>query len=302
MAHQKPLRRLGLTAALAFGLATSSFAFDWTQVLSEENEQELPSSAARLYEEALELADHIDYPNAVRTLVEAGEAAPEHIELQFVIVRWARYMGEVSYGDTSLRYFDYAEEALRRLLSNSAIGPEERSRALTEATRVRGSKDSLRERDQERMESGGLLVDNIRSFRIETASGPYADNLRERERGDVESREREEEEKEPKANPFAKAPGEDIQLSAAPQAIRGAAGGLNPQFGGADPFGGGADPFAAGGGGADPFGGGADPFAAGGGGADPFGGGGGADPFGGGGGADPFGGGGGADPFGGGGK
>lgn len=113
------------------------------------------------YEEALRMADHVQYEAAVDEVAQAAAAAPDHVELQFLLAKMARGHAEITYGEESLRYYDLAATALRRLLSNPALGPEERIRVSRESDRVTEGRETLRVRDDARMKSGFDLVMQI---------------------------------------------------------------------------------------------------------------------------------------------
>jgi len=246
----------------------------------------LPESARAAYDRALMLSDRVDFGGAIDSLGEAAAAAPENVDLQFLLVKASRWRAETTYGEESVKYYDLGESAIRRLLSNPALGPSDRTRVRRESERITAGQENLRARDEARKESGFKLVSAIRQERalrsglIEEQTNPFAiDALLE------EPKAAEEETKKVSASDiwsmFA-APGYEAPKPAGAVPPGGAPGG-----GFVDPFAGGGgfaaqDPFAT------PSG---DPFGAPVGGGDPFG----APPA-----ADPFSGGG--DPFGGGGK
>lgn len=250
----------GLFLIAVLGLAAPSQGQDLRVMLDLERHQALPEDALSYYNRALERADRIDYQGAVEDLARAAELAPNHIELQFLLEKWSRYMAEITYGEDSLKNFDYAETALRRLLANSTLGPEERTRALRESQKISEGKNSLRARDEQRLKDGMNLVLTIQEQRLERTGDAGSEKLLEQRR----SRDQQEEE-EQSVSPWSYivgelTPGSGGMAGAVAGAAAGAAGGGVP-----DPFAVGEepiadDPFAAGGFGGD-AGGGFDPFA-----------------------------------------
>ncbi|MCB2155832.1 hypothetical protein KQI84_13190 [bacterium] len=244
-------------------LAAPSLGQDLGAVLTPEQYQALPEDSVTYYNRAMERADRIDYQGAVDDMAHAAELAPNHIELQFLLEKWSRYMAEITYGEDSLKNYDYAETALRRLLANSSLGPEERARALRESQKVSESKNSLRARDEQRLKDGLSLVMDIHDMRLESSSASDAGAKKLLE----QSLDRKQTEKEQtEVYPWARITGEMGPGSSAGAAVAGAAAnaagaGVADPF--ADPGAGGApiadDPFAGGGFGGD--GGGFDPFA-----------------------------------------
>lgn len=260
--------------------------------LSEEKVASLSPASKESYDRAQYLADRVDFGGAIDALGESASSSPESVDLQFLLVKAARWRAETTYGEESVKYYDLAESAIRRLLANPALGPVDRTRVRRESERVTTGQENLRARDQARGDTGFKLVTLIRQERalrsglMDDQGNPFAiDALLKEEEAAEETK------KTTAAQIWSMmgAPGYEPPRPAVPAA--GAPG----QLGG----GGFSDPFLTGGGGGfagtDPFaaptG---DPFGAPAGGADPF-----AAPAG-----DPFGGGGAAagDPFGGGGK
>ena len=161
----------GLMLAAILGFASPSPAQNLGVMLSPEQFQALPQDARPFYQRALEHADRIDYQGAVDEMAHAAELAPNNIEIQFLVEKCARYLAEISYDEVSLKNFDYAETALRRLLANSTLGPEERARALRESQKISESKNGLRARDEQRLKDGLDLVMSIHDRRLESSSG-----------------------------------------------------------------------------------------------------------------------------------
>ncbi len=234
--------------------------------------EQLSPGARASYQKAQQLADRIDYAGAIDAVAESAAASPEMVDLQFMLIKAARWRAETTYGEESVKYYDHAETAIRRLLSNPTLGPVERARVRRESERVTTGQENLRARDDARNEAGFKLVLNIRTERLaasglaERSDNPFGiASILEQKDATVED------DRLTAADiwPTYAAPGFEFPRPQLPQ--QGQFFAFGGEFGN-DPFaGGGADPF--GGGGADPFGGGGDPF--GGGGADPFGGGGG---------------------------
>jgi tetratricopeptide (TPR) repeat protein len=232
-----------------------------------------PAEAVEAFQSALGKIDRIDYSGALEDLARAAALAPQSIELQFLSANWNRRYAEMVYGDESLAYYDQAETALRRLLANPQLGPEERDRALRLSERVREAKDGLRARDQARFDTGFNLVLSIRDERLERSAerNPALRALRDAEQARrAEARQTEVEEKSPWQEDHA--PGVSLGQAVAGQITGTAATNLVDPFaqnvgvgGGTDAWGNpiAADPFAAPAAGGDPFGAPAgDPFGA----------------------------------------
>lgn len=262
---------------LAGALLGSSvlMAQDFDVMLTPAQHRELSGPALAHYEAALEKIDRVDNATALDELAQAAALSADHIELQFLVAKYARHRAEVTYGEESLRCYDMAEMALRRLLGNPRLGPDERTRVRRESERVREGKERLRARDDARLRDGFRLVVQIREERRDR----MGISQRESELHGIEQvlrqQEKEEETKLTKADIWTAfgAPGLAI---VDPVAQAGTFGAWGQAAGGFDPFlsgGGGFDPSIPGMG--DPFaGGGASPYGAPGGGAgfsDPFG-------------------------------
>lgn len=227
----------------------------------------LSPKAEAYYMSALEKTDRIDYMGALDDLAMAAATDTGNIELQFSTVKFSRAFAEVTYGEDSVKLYDNAEQALRRLLANPSLGPEERTRVARESERVRMGKDGLRSRDDARLETGFKVVMMVHDERVDRS------NLTRIKPASLNALETREEETDDKLKPediWAEraAPGASF-FDAAKALAQGTGSVTTDALGqaalGADPFaagaGGGADPFAA------PAGGGADPFGA----SDPFG-------------------------------
>ncbi|MBI5155266.1 hypothetical protein HZA57_08510 [Candidatus Poribacteria bacterium] len=145
------------TAAMAVDEETLGFAHT------------LPAETRAEFDQAVDRLDHVDYYGAVEHLAKAAEMSPSHIELQFLLAKWAREQAEISYGDDSLRFYDLSETSLRRLLANPELGPVEKTRASRESGRVREAKDNLRSRDDARLDTGFDVVLQIHDERLESS-------------------------------------------------------------------------------------------------------------------------------------
>jgi hypothetical protein len=152
---------------LAGALLGSSvlMAQDFDVMLTPAQHRELSGEALARYNAALDKIDRVDHATALDELAQAAALAADHIELQFLVAKYARHRAEVSYGEESLRCYDMAEMALRRLLGNPRLGPEERTRVRRESERVREGKENLRARDDARLRDGFRLVTQIREER-----------------------------------------------------------------------------------------------------------------------------------------
>ncbi|MDK2970542.1 MAG: hypothetical protein PWP23_297 [Candidatus Sumerlaeota bacterium] len=157
------------TALLATMLLGGSLlsAQNFDVVLSPEQAAELSPEGARHYSDALEKIDRADPAGALEGLAAAAATDPDNIELQFLVAKYGRARAEVTYGEDSLKYYDMAEMALRRLLGNPRLGPEERARVRRESERIRDGKEKLRARDDARLKDGFKLVLQIREDRLE---------------------------------------------------------------------------------------------------------------------------------------
>ncbi len=268
--------------------------------LEKEQLRDLNEEAEEYYRSSLNKADHVDYFGAVNDLSKAAAAQPLHIDLQFLLVKNARKAAEISYGEDSVRFYDYAESALRRLLANPDLGPNERARARRESERVRSGKDAVRARDKQRNDTGFELVKQIHHERLidngltkKQGTESIADVLKGREKKDtIIERINKSEIWGVLGAPGLNTPEAQQAAAGTATAVAGAAPatafGTPPPAAGAAPAGANQtfqakNPFESGGAGGagDPFSsaGSADPFAGGGGASDPFAGGGAQDPF-----------------------
>lgn len=147
-------------------ILNSSLQYRWG-VLSNSEYDALPPRAQELFEIANLHADKVNYKAARETLAEAAALAPDHIAIQFLLLKTSRQAAETTYGDESLDNYDIANEALRRLTSNSALTPEQRLRAGRESERIREGMNGLRERDTRRLEDGFKFVQRINTLKVE---------------------------------------------------------------------------------------------------------------------------------------
>ncbi len=175
---------LMFSAVLAAGLCTTAPAQDWTRFLTPEMEAELPSTALVHYNEAKQLVDIVAYDLAVEALARAAELAPDHVGLQFLTAVRARDRAEIYFSSstysppppnadyssppwrTAEPFYDIADEAIQRLLTNPNLTIEASERLESEVAQLQEGRDGLVARDQARLEVGGTLVSDIRARRF----------------------------------------------------------------------------------------------------------------------------------------
>lgn len=238
-----------LPIALSFLLLAAGSAVvaqDFSVMLTRDQVGELNESAREQYIKAAVAADHVDYVNALEHLAAAATAAPEHVELQFLLAKTARGRAEITYGEESLNFYDLAASALRRLLSNPALGPEERVRVARESERVTEGRETLRARDDARMKDGYDLVMQIHQQRrldAGLALGGQSQTIE-----DYLAPQEEETPEDPLTKediwPVLGAPGLAIEVPQPVQPQFGGYGGFDPAMAGFDPAMAGFDPAA----------------------------------------------------------
>ncbi|CAN5402238.1 hypothetical protein BH09SUM1_BH09SUM1_17400 [soil metagenome] len=179
-----------LIIAAFLSLASAGFAQTWSVMLPPESANELPADARSLYDQAVIENDHINYDETVKLLAAAAEKAPKHGELQFLTATRARNRAEVYYSAASFTdqkslyippqypmdyisppwrvsepYYEIADQALQRLIANTSLSDEQRTRLSEESRLMEARRSTLAKRDADRIKTALPLTKQIQDDR-----------------------------------------------------------------------------------------------------------------------------------------
>jgi len=166
-----------LVAGFASAEETNNYVYS-SRILKPSTEKALNPRAAVAYEEALAARDYANPDETARMLASAAAMQPELVDLQFAALDRCVARGELSYGATSIEFFDLADTIVKRMLANPFLLQEERERAQRadqllngipargEFAAVVGIRDNVLARDEERLKTGLELMLNVQADRI----------------------------------------------------------------------------------------------------------------------------------------
>ena len=114
----------------------------------------LSKESLREYERGLQSLDKINNEAAFKHFQKAVELDPKHIHLRFLLVQLAHYLGDLSMDDDSVKYYDLAATNLSEILKSPKLNKREKERAEKSLELTQKLRQSVVERDQNRMKYG----------------------------------------------------------------------------------------------------------------------------------------------------
>ena len=180
---RRALTAFSTAFALSLLVANAPAQSGWRVMLSNDQAATLSPEALRLYNEAVEQVDRINYDEAVQLLARAAEIDSKNVPLQFLVASRARQRADVYYSEaaytippanmdytsppwrTSEPYLSLAETALNRIATNPEAGNEDRERLKDGQVLVEARRAALSDRDKARYKSGTGVTDFYRETR-----------------------------------------------------------------------------------------------------------------------------------------
>jgi hypothetical protein len=142
---------------LVTGAALLTFALDFCCVPKEDLPKMKPE-ARPYYDKALYYLDHVDPESAITQLQQAAAIDPELTSLAYLLEEMALERARVTYGETSVKYYDIAETAINDILKNPKISDADRQDAERKLKLIRSERDNVAERDARRETVGKVLI------------------------------------------------------------------------------------------------------------------------------------------------
>jgi hypothetical protein len=142
---------------LVTGAALLTFALDFCCVPKEDLPKMKPE-ARPYYDKALYYLDHVDPEMAITQLQKAAAIDPELTSLDYLLVEMALERAQITYGETSVKYYDIAETAINDILKNPKISDADRQDAERRLKLIRSEREKVSERDARRETIGKILI------------------------------------------------------------------------------------------------------------------------------------------------
>lgn len=143
---------LALLVALGAWLAPIPAAARMLEVrpLSADALKNMPEGARKLYDQAMKQIDQIHYEGALNSLSQAVEQDPKNVELRYMTVKIARYMGQTRYDADSAKYFDVVIANSEAIMGMPEADERQRAWGETMAQTARKEKEAIQQRDEAR--------------------------------------------------------------------------------------------------------------------------------------------------------